>query len=457
MSQTAKSSLSKHRWCAQVVVGLIAVFSMAAAQPQDPEVAPDLHEHLSSRFSSRERAPIIAFLKELPDEKLEQAFDKILDLPDFRSRSGYEPCLSEIVRRGGARWQQFLKDKFDALMKKEFKPFEGDPDFGDVIEIGELYNLELLTALRRVNEQSDPLQISIVEPKKLSGIGSALPHLQVKFTNQDIDKFNVGYTNGGDYRGGRQERWRIVVEDEQGSVIAARARFHFMGGGVYHEGVLQHGEFWETSLAVRSFIEVPPPGEYKLTVYYHNTKTIAGEPDVDGLIVSKSNTVPFTVERLTIEQSKADQDAVRALVAQLDDKKKLKVMAGTYGRSAHEFIPPDTPEGKLLSMKLEAVPTLIESLHEESMTPAKRAWLLGILFSLTSENDPRRGDALGSYEYKESGWQIWGGRNGVADSGGMSFGGTGSVSWTSIKPEAQEKLIDTWDAWLANVDVKQQD
>ena len=451
MGEAAKESKPRPRWYQYGAVALVAALLVAADKKQDSEALPDLNRHVWLRHFSDEKAKVIAYLKKLSDDELKKVLNDILKLTDFRSRSGYEPCLSEMIRRGGKQWELFLKEKLDALMKSKVKPYEK----ADELVPGSSFNLELLTALRRVTKQPDPLQIFIDERKELTGMASALPYLKVKIKNVDVQKVGIGFTVGGNYRSGRQSRWRIFVQDEKGKVIPVRKRLGCMGGGLYTEGILEHGKSWETSLNVRNFIEVPSPGKYKLTVLYHNTQTIAGESNVEGLIVSRSKPVPFTVKPITIAHSKEDREAVSKLVSELDAKKKLKVIAGTYGEWAHELISPDSPEGKLLSMGLKAVPTIIESLHDRTFTKEKRAWLFGILFSLTSENDPRQTSVLGSYEYWESGWQIWGGLTGEAPSGGLSTGSKGSISGGEIKSKAQDKLIKIWDNWLKKVEVKE--
>ena len=379
------------------VVVVLGCFTHALSA-QSSDAAPDLTERLSIASRADFKAKVVTHLKTLSDEDLKKVLNDTLKLSDFRSRAGYEPCLAEIVRRGGMQWEAFLRETFDALMEAKVKRHETSKE----LDSGSNFNLELLTALRRVSKQPDPLQIFIDEPKELTGMGSSMPNLRVRIQNVDIEKNGVGFTIGGNYRSGRQARWRIVVEDKNGKVIPVRAINSFAGGGMFGRGVLGHEETWETSLSIRSFIEVPAPGKYKLTVLYHNTQTIVDAANVDGLIFSKSKPVPFTIKPLIITRSKAEREKAEKLVAELDGKKSLKIVAGTYGEWAHKLVAPDSPEGKLLKMGLPAVPTVIESFHNKAITPKKRAWLFGVLYSLTGENDPRIGSVIGGYSYAES-------------------------------------------------------
>ena len=431
------------------VVVVLCYFTHALSA-QSSDAAPDLTERLSIASRADFKAKVVTHLKTLSDEDLKKVLNDTLKLSDFRSRAGYEPCLAEIVRRGGMQWEAFLRETFDALMEAKVKRHETSKE----LDSGSNFNLELLTALRRVSKQPDPLQIFIDEPKELTGMGSSMPNLRVRIQNVDIEKNGVGFTIGGNYRSGRQARWRIVVEDKNGKVIPVRAINSFAGGGMFGRGVLGHEETWETSLSIRSFIEVPAPGKYKLTVLYHNTQTIVDAANVDGLIFSKSKPVPFTIKPLTITRSKAEREKAEKLVAELDGKKSLKIVAGTYGEWAHKLVSPDSPEGKLLDMGLPAVPTVIESLHDKAITPKKRAWLFGVLYSLTGENDPRIGSVIGGYSYAESGWQVWGSLTGDQPSGGFSGGATGFSSGT-INSQAQDELVKKWDQWLQKVNIKE--
>ncbi len=383
------------------------------------------------------------FYDKLSDDELKQALDDILKPKEIRRDPNYEQYLGEVIRRGGKQWESFLAEKL------EFLKSDGD------LNKYTFFSLELLTALRRIKKQPDPLHIFIQEPKSFSGLALQLPELKVRIENVDIEKTKAGLTFGGNYRSGRQARWRILLQDEKGNALPIKDSIGSgTGGGMYQEGILEYGKSWETSLSVQSFIEKPPPGKYKLTVLYHNTIAIADRGNIDDLIVYKSDSIPFTIKPITITCSKKDQKLIIKLVSEIDDKKSLKMVVGTYDEWAYELIAPDSPEGKLLSMGIKATPTIIHLLHDKTLSNEKRAWLFAILFSLTGENDPRRFSALGSYEYWESGFEIWGGLTGEEPSGGLSLGSQGSVSMGKINKKDQDDLLKTWDLWLEMVELK---
>ena len=400
----------------------------------------------------RARIEAVEKVKSFTDQELRQSLGKLLSGAHFRDDPLYEPCLSEVVRRGGKTWEAYLIAKLKTLNRRGTKPIEPAND----TEPGINSNLELLTALRRVQKKPDPLVVVLDTKATIEATPLSLPRLRVAVKNVDSEKAAVGFTDGGEYRSGRQARWRIVVRNDKAAELPEKAlRGIIIGGGQCQERVLKYGESWETVLDVRSFVRINQPGTYSLEVLYHNTKTIADESDVSGLIVARSKPIVLVVRPLAIEITSQERKQIAEWIAALDANKRLKIVAGTYGKWAHKFVPPTTPEGKLLDTGVKAVPVLIEALADKSLSEKKRAWLLALLFSATGENDPRDlFGAVGAHDYQETGWQIWGGPPGEGPSGGLAMPGEGT-STGSTDRGAQDKLIETWKDWLKTVEGKQ--
>jgi hypothetical protein len=382
---------------------------------------------------------------------LKQSLEKLLDSSGFRHDSLYEPRLNEIVRRGDKTWEAFLDAKLNALVKKKFKLAKDSDD----TESGSLDNLELLTALRRVQKKPDPLAVVLESQGPLEGTPLSLPRLKVAIKNVDCEKAVVGFTNGGEYRSGRQARWRLIARNSKGTELPVKERLSWDGGGMYQKDILEYGKSWETVLDVGSFVRIRQPGTYSLEVLYHDTRAIADESDINGRIVSQSKPITLIVRPLVIELTAREHKQAAEWIAALNAKQRLKVVAGTYGEWAHKFVPPTAPEGRLLGMGIKAVPALIEALGDRSLSDQKRAWILSLLFSATGENDPRNSSAVGEYDYQETGWQIWGGFSGKGPSGGLACPSEGSSSGGRIERKAQDELIGTWDDWLKTVEVRE--
>jgi hypothetical protein len=313
----------------------------------------------------------------------------------------------------------------------------------------------LVTALRRVQKKPDPLVVVLDAKARIEATPLSLPRLKCIINNVDSEKAAVGFRDGGDSRSGRQARWRIVVRNSKGVELPERSLTGIIiSGGQCLEREIKYGQTWETTLDVRSFVRIDEPGTYSLEVLYHDTKSIADEADIDGLIVARSKPIVLVVRPLVIDVSPQERKQIAQWIAILDGEKRLKIVAGTYGTWAHKFVSPSTPEGSILSVGVKAVPSLIEALADKSLSENKRAWLLALLFSATGENDPRRPfGAVGAYEYRETGWQLWGESSEGGQSGCLAMPSEGT-STGSTDRETQDRLIETWKDWLNKVEGK---
>lgn len=401
-------------------------------------------------------------LSKLPDQKLRKRTDSVLALADQLHHDGvlisgefrtaeYESCLTEIIRRGGERWERYLRERLEDLDAKVIRQGEA----GDSSTPGAHRNLELLTALRRVQGRRDPLTILTIADAPLTITLPELPLLKVRIQNVDVQEHNVGFTFGGNYRSGRQARWKVVLTGADGKVVPRRGRYGFgIAGGLYTEGTLAHGESWETSLDLRKFMDTPAPGTYDLRILYHNTECIADVEPISNRIVSRSKAIRVIVKPLPVRLSKRERVTIEKLVAGLRDRRPLKILAGTYGESAHDFISPEAPEGKILLSGTKAIPVLLDALTATDTTAEQRAWVFAILFSLTGDNDPQCCEgAVGSHMRQESGWQLRFGRPGENPSFGMGWSEDFSSNGGRIDPKAQSELIKKWQGWRGNLRV----
>jgi hypothetical protein len=405
-----------------------------------------------ARDDEQTRTETVAKVKSFTDDQLRQSLDKLLSDSHFRYDPLYEPCLAEIVRHGGKMWEAFLNAKLKTLNNKQFKLTED----GKFTQSGSLYNFELLTALRRIQKRPDPLAVVLNVKGPLEATPLSLPTLKVALRNVDSEKLPLGFTEGGEYRSGRQARWRIVVRDAKGAELPERCRVSFIGGGMFQETILNYGESWETILDLRNFVKIDRPGTYSLEVVYHNTKAIADEPEIIGLLVARSKPIVLVVHPLVIELTAEERKQITEWISELNAKKRLKIVAGTYGKWAHEFVSPATPEGRILGAGVKAIPVLIDSLGDKSLSNRKRGWIFALLFSATGENDPRNADVVAGYDEQEAGWQLWGGRPGEGPSGGLGSSSEGHVFGGGIDRRSQDKLIQAWGDWFkTSVVVKQ--
>ena len=154
-------------------------------------------------------------------------------------------------------------------------------------------NLEVLTAIRRIQGLPDPLTIHVDTPVKQFKLGDELK-LACRIENVDAEMLPVYFTYGGNYRSGRQTRWRIQVLDASGNLLPQRKRLSVIGGGLHTVNDLSFGDHWETELELSRYVDIQQPGEYEIQILYHNEATIAEMENVDELILVESE--PFKIK-----------------------------------------------------------------------------------------------------------------------------------------------------------------
>jgi len=125
-----------------------------------------------------------------------------------------------------------------------------------------------------------------------------LPTVVVTLRSADVERVPLWLKRGGDGRSGREARWRFEVKDSRGNILPARKWDSFVGGGIYSENLEGPAEFWQTALPMSRYIGSLEPGEYSVSMLYHNEVTIADieDPgDLKRLIIFRSKPFKLTV------------------------------------------------------------------------------------------------------------------------------------------------------------------
>lgn len=172
----------------------------------------------------------------------------------------------------------------------------------------------MLTALRRAEGKTDPLQIGI-ESLSLDADGkkSPLPLIRPQFTNVDVDResFFFARTLLDDWHGslgasGRHENWRIHLLNSRGE-LAADLEFHAAGTGYVYRDYAGRTQGVQTAMHPGTpvvaayvldplrYVQAPPSGRYSLVLVY-GMSAIADDRGLDGRMVVKSAPVPVYVE-----------------------------------------------------------------------------------------------------------------------------------------------------------------
>jgi hypothetical protein len=351
-----------------------------------------------------------------PDEDFSNALDR-----QKQSVKHREMCLTEMAHRRSVKIENFLSRDS---------------------------RVEVLTALRRLQKKTDPLRIIVTGRQNRECIYPRLPEFALALKNVDVEKEAVPIKAGGNNHSGRQDRWRFEVRDARGNPMAIKQVWGELGGG-FAKASLKFGDSWKTMLDMSRYIDLEP-GDYKVRIQYHDHVLISNYKSTFGLILSESDPISLHVQPRIIDTKKQDKNEARNWLAKLDEKTELQILAGGYDEHAHNFIKPDSPPGRLLTLAWKAIPTLLEELDEERLTPSKRAWILALLFSITGQNDPRtQFGVIGSYSYRETGWDISGGLDEQNSSGVLGFGRSG---WAGGKLDVikQREFAKRWERFKEN-------
>ncbi len=421
------------------LIAALCLLSPGLVGAQDPGPAADSTEEPKV---DRER------LKGLSGAQLQAEFEEHAQKMGFAFDSwNYDACLLEMVRRGGDEWIQYLERYLVEVEKARVARNTSDR--------GELRNLEPRTALRRLQGKPDPMMVVVMNPKRpnprsrsVKKLGSnypELPFLEVALKNQDKARESLGYQQLGDYRSGRQTRWRIELHDSNGKPVEPiTTTERSMDGGMTSRATLDPKGTWETRLVLSRYIQPLAPGKYTLRVLYHDHLDIANQPSNEGLVLSASQEVAFEWKARRLKVSSGQRKKTDRLVDELIEGRTVQLTERTYREGTKLADKPETPFEKLYDMGHQALPSLIDRLRDSSLSGEDRAWLFAMLYSLTGLNDPRvHKGVLSGYEFVMA-------PTGSPTTGGI-IGGRGSSSGGVITEEAQDALAQRWFAILVHL------
>jgi hypothetical protein len=137
----------------------------------------------------------------------------------------------------------------------------------------------------------------------------SLPQFEAALTNVD-PKRECQIKPGGDYRSGRQARWRFDVRDERGRPVRVKGPPSPIGGGRLAIATLKAGEFWSTVLSMDRYIDLDP-GDYTVRIQYHESQRIADLESVGHLAVLQSEPFPLHVQPRVIDLTRQDREEAR--------------------------------------------------------------------------------------------------------------------------------------------------
>lgn len=206
-------------------------------------------------------------------------------------RRPVDTCLTEMVRRGGARWQDVVGRELARERAKQPSPTSTWPWIED---------LELLTALRRIQGKPDPLAIQLAGVPELECTFPQAPTIGLRMRNVDVDgdvfQFRFGCRRLGEalhLPADANRHFAVEVRDASGTAVRSKPMEPLNEDIAFDPGPFEKGVDVVLQLPLDRYVKWPGAGEFQVRVLYHNQCYIAGEADCAGWITSA--TTWFTV------------------------------------------------------------------------------------------------------------------------------------------------------------------
>jgi hypothetical protein len=235
------------------------------------------------------RARKLQRLRSLDDQDLLDKFRVEGEQKKAEDDSLYQGYLSELLQRG---MRKELREHFDMLRgEADARPREGSSGLSVPLEGTVL--LPLLAAVRRAEGQPDPIRIHLAfQP----GATPEEPPLIVPtLENVDVERQEFYLHTTGSRGTRRNGCWQIQLTDERGRRVSLATDVVATGGFAgFRTVAFGQRDECDQELDVRSYVKEPPPGKYKLQVFF-NTDDIAGDAGLASLIVFASEPLDVLV------------------------------------------------------------------------------------------------------------------------------------------------------------------
>src|SRR5262249_10353049 len=129
-----------------------------------------------------------------------------------------------------------------------------------------------------------------------------LPTLVVSLKSADLEQIAIGLKLGRDYRLPRAPRWRFEVTSCTGRRVPIRPNPDRSKpeSQLMKDALCVSGATLITHLPMERYVSLGEPGEYTVTILYHNNLPIADLADtaaLDDLIIFRSAPFKLTVEK----------------------------------------------------------------------------------------------------------------------------------------------------------------
>jgi hypothetical protein len=217
------------------------------------------------------------FAIRLTDEQIISLVKSAIDRPAEPYSFTSDPILLEMVRRKKPAFRELL-----ARWSASPPTFTGLPVPA---------NVEVLTALRRMEGKNDPLEVFVVGPRIVECTTENLPTIEIGLRNVDEGRRPIGFIPGKineHIRGG----WCLFdVRDEQGCLQPVHSIDSSRDPPGGRRIFLRFGESINEVCPLRQYLCPLRPGRYRVTVFCSESPWIIGRSRLSDTIVFRSD--PF--------------------------------------------------------------------------------------------------------------------------------------------------------------------
>jgi hypothetical protein len=371
-----------------------------------------------------------ARLRGLTDEELLSEWNEVETWrgPGTRNEDR-EAALVEIELRGGEQWAGRIAARLDAI--RTVRETTGEVHGMD---------LELVLTLHRMAGRPDPVRLELPAPSPCAF--PELPRLSLHVANRG--EYAVAYSDGGNYRSGRLNRFHVEVWDTAGRRVGHYEWPSLDEGGFQGRALLAPGASFPVTLPLGHYVHPLPAGVYEARVHYSDSGPVAHRCEVEGAVTVVSERFAFQVVPRVVRSTRVEQRRAEELVQALPRVGPVVVLRRGRGERAHRPVELDTAVGSLYRVGWPAVPALVQYVGRSDIDPVQRGWAFSVLYGITGWWEPPAA-TLGAYEVYDEVGDI-----GVARgaSGGFRAGSA------RISEPAQKALAAEWARFVGGVTVE---
>lgn len=218
----------------------------------------------------------------------------------FEDEISKDHALNEFVRRGEQSGLVFLTDEWLRSITNEDGALEERQHCRQVThcdepldtEIHNPFNLQLITAIRRMRHLPDPVVIEVSFPNGNEFRQGESLLIRVALRNIDDKGTPIRVRVGSD----DYAHWRMEVRNEAGWVLphvdcVPTSRLYWAATSTLHFGLTP-----SVALALDRYVPDLQPNTYVGVVHYHDVIPINDRATIDGLITCKSEPFRFRVK-----------------------------------------------------------------------------------------------------------------------------------------------------------------